>query len=72
MINTLRQTIQKYNMLSNGDGVIVALSGGADSTALLESFGFTAEEIRGEEYDGSIKPVIGPADYDYSVYYGTS
>ena len=40
---------------------------GADSTALLESFGFTAEEIRGEEYDGSIKPVIGPADYDYNV-----
>lgn len=37
MINTLRQTIQKYNMLSNGDGVIVALSGGADSTALLSA-----------------------------------
>ena len=40
---------------------------GADSTALLESFGFTAEEIRGEDCDSSIKPVIGPADYDYNV-----
>ena len=40
---------------------------GRDSTELLESFGFTAEEIRGEDCDSSIKPVIGPADYDYNV-----
>ena len=40
---------------------------GRDSAALLESFGFAAEEIRGEDYDSSIKPVIGPADYDYNV-----
>ncbi len=37
MINTLRQTIQKFNMLSGGERVIVALSGGADSTALLSA-----------------------------------
>ena len=40
---------------------------GRDSKELLESFGFTVEEIRGEDYDGSIKPVIGPADYDDNV-----
>ncbi len=40
---------------------------GADSTALLESFGFTVEEIRGDDYDSSIKPITGPADYDYNV-----
>ncbi len=31
----VRETIQKYNMLSDGDGVLVAVSGGPDSVALL-------------------------------------
>ena len=31
-------TIEKYNMLSKGDRVLVAVSGGADSMALLEFF----------------------------------
>lgn len=31
----VRETIQKYGMLSGGEGVIVAVSGGADSVALL-------------------------------------
>lgn len=29
-------TVEKYNMLSKGDRVLVAVSGGADSMALLE------------------------------------
>ncbi len=35
MIEKVRSAIQRYNMLSSGDLVTVALSGGADSTALL-------------------------------------
>lgn len=35
MKNKVLQTIQKYNMLTCGDGVVVGLSGGADSCALL-------------------------------------
>ena len=31
-------TVEKYNMLSKGDRVLVAVSGGADSMALLEFF----------------------------------
>jgi tRNA(Ile)-lysidine synthase len=31
-----RQFIEKFHLLSNGSGVIVGLSGGADSVALLE------------------------------------
>ena len=31
-------TVKKYNMLSKGDRVLVAVSGGADSMALLEFF----------------------------------
>ncbi len=33
--NKVRETIRKYNMLSEGDGVLVAVSGGPDSLALL-------------------------------------
>ena len=37
MNNKFIRTVEKYNMLKNGDSVIVALSGGADSVALLDS-----------------------------------
>ena len=35
MIDVVEQTVGRYNMLQKGDSVIVALSGGADSAALL-------------------------------------
>jgi len=35
MIKKVQQTIEKYNLLNNGESVVVALSGGPDSTALL-------------------------------------
>ncbi|MBN1363922.1 MAG: tRNA lysidine(34) synthetase TilS [Syntrophaceae bacterium] len=35
MIEKVCQTIEKYNLLEKGDRVVVALSGGPDSTALL-------------------------------------
>lgn len=37
MINKVKKTIQKYNLLSRDDKVVVALSGGPDSVALLDS-----------------------------------
>ena len=36
MNKTFIQTIEKYKLLQNGDKVIVALSGGADSVTLLD------------------------------------
>lgn len=38
MNNKAVNTVEKYNMLSKGDKVLVAVSGGADSIALLEFF----------------------------------
>ncbi len=35
MISEIKKTIEKYNLLNRGDKVIVALSGGSDSVALL-------------------------------------
>ena len=40
---------------------------GRDSVDILRTFGFTVTEIRGEDYDPKIKPVVGPADYDSNV-----
>ena len=35
MLKTVRQSITRYNMLTNGDRVVVGISGGADSVVLL-------------------------------------
>ena len=35
MLNRVTATVEKYGLLEKGDSVIVALSGGADSTALF-------------------------------------
>lgn len=40
---------------------------GSDSPDMLKSYGFELTEIRGASCDTRIKPIIGPADYDYSV-----
>ena len=37
MLDTVKRTISNYMMLETGENVLVALSGGADSTALLLS-----------------------------------
>ena len=65
MLETIEKTISRYNMLSPGDRVGVAASGGADSTALLHALvalsprlGIHLEVLhlnhglRGEESDG--------------------
>ncbi len=36
MIKKIEHTLRKYSLLEEGDRVLVALSGGADSCALLE------------------------------------
>ena len=40
---------------------------GMDSPEMLEGFGFNVTTIRGVDCDKKIKPVVGPADYDYNV-----
>ena len=35
MLDTVKRTISDYTMLKTGENVLVALSGGADSVALL-------------------------------------
>ncbi len=64
MLKAVKNTISEYNMIKNGDNVIVALSGGADSVCLLyilnelkQEITFTVEAvhinhcIRGKESD---------------------
>ena len=44
MNNQVIRTVSKYNMLEKGDKVLVALSGGADSVALLDVLNSIKEE----------------------------
>ena len=61
---TIREADERREHFGQNDHLRIF---GRDSTELLESFGFIVEEIRGENCDSRIKPVIGPADYDYNV-----
>jgi tRNA(Ile)-lysidine synthase len=36
LLNQVRKTISRYNMVKKGDRIIVAVSGGADSICLLD------------------------------------
>ncbi|MFA4916134.1 MAG: tRNA lysidine(34) synthetase TilS [Syntrophales bacterium] len=44
MIRKVRETIKKYHLLEKGDVVIVAVSGGPDSVALLKALGIFSHE----------------------------
>ncbi|MDI6775930.1 MAG: tRNA lysidine(34) synthetase TilS [Syntrophales bacterium] len=46
MIKKVRETIKKYHMLERGDMVIVAVSGGPDSVALLKALDIFSDEYR--------------------------
>lgn len=45
MLNKLRQFIRRYQMLSTGDSVVCAVSGGADSVALLFALYLLREQM---------------------------
>ncbi len=69
------RAISDYNMINDGDAVVIALSGGADSVSLLyamkrlsEELGFTLSAchvnhgLRGEESDGDMRFCEGLCD----------
>ncbi len=70
MLHKVRRTIQRFGMLNPGDHVIVAVSGGADSVALLQALTLLSPEyklnltvahlnhgLRGDESDAEEKLV---------------
>jgi tRNA(Ile)-lysidine synthase len=46
MLNQIRKTIETYSMLERGDHLVVAVSGGPDSVALLRALALLTDEFR--------------------------
>lgn len=64
MINKVRGIINKYNMLNPGDRVIVAVSGGPDSIALLQILAMLSDEYRLELIAAHINHGLRGGDSD--------
>ncbi|MCD8049515.1 MAG: tRNA lysidine(34) synthetase TilS [Clostridia bacterium] len=64
MIEKVKKTIKTHNMLSCGDRVIVALSGGADSVGLLYILSELREELGIEIYAANLNHKIRGAEGD--------
>lgn len=62
MKNKVLQTIQKYDMLAFGDSVVVGLSGGADSCALLSFLCSVQEEMHLNIYACHLNHLIRGAE----------
>ena len=58
MINTVLQTIERYSLLSQGDCVLVALSGGADSVALLHCLNSIKEKYQLQLYAAHLNHLL--------------
>lgn len=86
MLNKLLSMIRQYDMIAPGDSVICAVSGGADSMALLFALYLLREKLdiqvkaahfnhnlRGEESDGDAQFVRDfCAQYDIELYVGSA
>jgi tRNA(Ile)-lysidine synthase len=65
MLTSLRETIRKFDLLSPGDAVVVGVSGGADSTALLHALIALREEMNLVLYAAHVNHHLrGEADED--------
>lgn len=54
MLNRFLATIKKYNMIQNGDGIVIGLSGGPDSLTLLHLFSHIKDQYNLKLYAAHI------------------
>ncbi|MCG6552459.1 MAG: tRNA lysidine(34) synthetase TilS [Candidatus Magnetominusculus sp. LBB02] len=66
-VDKIKNTVAKYSMLNAGDTVIAALSGGADSTALLHCLASPGFGLRlyAVYIDHSLRPFETPGEIDF-------
>jgi len=65
ILSAMRRTIQKYNMISDGDKILAAVSGGKDSMVMLKALNELQTFYPKQFALGAICIDIGFADADY-------
>ncbi len=69
VVEQVKNTIEKHNMIKSGDGVVVAVSGGADSICLLHVLNKLKKQYKLELYIAHVNHLLRGQDSDEDAHY---
>ncbi len=69
IINRVCETIDKYKMIDNGDGIVVGISGGPDSVCLLHALSSSVQRYKIKLYAAHVNHMLRGKESDEDILY---